>query len=55
MKKSEMYKKTIIDVIHASTGVKITDEIFEQLIMLFDAYEFQCFVREKKLGEKKNS
>ena len=34
---------------------EITDEIFEQLIMLFDAYEFQCFVREKKLGEKKNS
>ena len=54
MKKSEMYKKTIIDVIQASTGVKITDGLFEQLTMLFDAYAYQCCIHEK-LGEKKDS
>lgn len=37
MKKSEMYKKTIIDVICASGG-EITDGRFEQLLMLFDEY-----------------
>lgn len=38
MKKSEMYKKTIIDVICASGG-EITDDRFEQLVMLIDAYK----------------
>lgn len=37
MKKSEMYKKTIIDVICASGG-EITDGRFEQLLMLFETY-----------------
>lgn len=38
MKKSEIYKKTIIDVICASGG-EITDGRFEQLLMLCDAYK----------------
>lgn len=40
MKKSEMYKETIIDVINVigGTGEKITDDRFEQLLMLFDEY-----------------
>lgn len=37
MKKSEMYKKTIIDVICASGG-EITDGRFEQLLMPFETY-----------------
>ena len=43
MKKSEMYKKTIIDVICASGG-EITDGRFEQLLMLCDAYKSEVNV-----------
>lgn len=43
MKESELYKKTIVDVIYASTGIKITDGRFEQLLMLFGKYaEAKC-------------
>ena len=47
MKKSEMYKSIIKDVICAS-GIDITDEYFEKLVMLFDEYRFskECEVEE---------
>lgn len=52
MKKSEMYKKTIIDVICASGG-EITDGRFEQLLMLFD--EYAGAVRCEKRDEERAS
>ena len=51
MKKSEMYKKTIVDVICASGG-EITDGRFEQLLMLFETYTDA--VRCEKVGRGKS-
>ena len=54
MKESGLYKKTIVDVIYASTGIKITDERFEQLLMLFGkCAEAKCRERrdEKRVAE----
>lgn len=50
MKKSEMYKKTINDVIR-SLGGKIPDERFEQFLMLCDAYKSEVNI--EKLEEKR--
>lgn len=50
MKKSEMYKKTIIDVI-CSWGGEMPDERFEQLVMLCDAYKGE--VRNEKWEEER--
>ena len=48
MKKSEMYKKTIVDVVNAISisGEELSDARFEQLLMLFLEYSSAIGVEE---------
>lgn len=53
MKKSEMYKKTIVDVVNviSMSGEELSDARFEQLFALF--LEYSSAVRMEKYDEER--